>query len=404
MRSVVLLSLLVVVQKTPVGLGLVVSGPSSARAEKRTASLTVPVELGERGYPIYIGPGLLEAGAWCSHISGRRVGVVTNEVVGPLYLSACVAALEGAGKEVVSLVLPDGEEHKSMKQLERTLDFALESKLDRASCLVALGGGVIGDLVGFAAAVYQRGVDFVQIPTTLMAMVDSSVGGKTAVNHPRGKNMIGAFYQPICVVADVSLLDTLPDREFNSGLSEVIKYGLIRDAGFFEWQEANVGALVARDPSAVAHAVEQSCRNKAAVVAEDEREAGVRATLNLGHTFGHAVETCSGYGTYLHGEAVAIGTAMAADMSRRLGWIDEALERRAVDLLRAARLPTSAPRKMTPADFLDIMAHDKKVKDGQLRLILLKGELGSCVFTPDFDTAKLQETLHAFTTTTAALE
>jgi len=355
---------------------------------------TVEVDLGDRSYPIYIGSSILSDGEWTRHVSGKKVVVVTNDVVAPLgYLEDCVGALERAGKEVLSLVLPDGEEHKSFDQLQVIMDFALTHRLDRKSCFVALGGGVIGDLVGFAAAIYQRGIDFVQIPTTLMAMVDSSVGGKTAVNHRLGKNMIGAFYQPQCVVADVKALDTLPDREYKSGLAEVVKYGLIMDAEFFEWQEHHIDALVRRDPTAVAFAVERSCRDKADVVKRDERESGVRATLNLGHTFGHAIETHAGYGTYLHGEAVSIGTAMAADLSTRLGWIDDALRDRATQLLADADLPLTCPAGMAPDDFMRIMALDKKVADGQLRLILLRGDLGSCVFTADFDPAALDATL-----------
>lgn len=360
---------------------------------------TVPVDLGDRSYPIYIGAGLLGDETecdWHKHIAGKRVLIVTNDKVAPLYLEECKKALESK-KEVLSLVLPDGEEHKSMEQLEAVLDFALRNRLDRKSCFVALGGGVIGDLVGFAAAIYQRGVDFVQVPTTLMAMVDSSVGGKTAVNHPLGKNMIGAFYQPKCVVADVSTLSSLPDREFNSGIAEVVKYGLIDDDEFFEWQEENMEKLVARHPDTVAFAVERSCRDKADVVKRDERESGVRATLNLGHTFGHAIETAAGYGTFLHGEAVSIGTAMAADLSLRQGWIEPELARRATDLLARAQLPLECPDNMTVDDFLNIMALDKKVADGQLRLILLKGDLGNCVFTADFDQALFEETLRHFT-------
>jgi 3-dehydroquinate synthase len=299
---------------------------------------------------------------------------------------------------VHTLVLPDGEENKSMEVLGTVLDECLRLKLDRRATLVALGGGVIGDTVGFAAAVYQRGVDFVQVPTTLMAMVDSSVGGKTGVNHPRGKNMIGAFHQPNCVFVDTAALGTLPDRELRSGLSEVVKYGLIRDAPFFEWQEANVGRMLGRDPGALRHAVARSCMNKAAVVRADEKESGVRATLNLGHTFGHAVEGGYGYGTWLHGEAVAVGTAMAASLSRRLGWIDAGLERRAVGLLERAGLPTALPPggPMDRDAFLGLMSVDKKVADGQLRLVLLKGPLGSCAFTGDFDRGLMVETIDDF--------
>jgi 3-dehydroquinate synthase len=263
---------------------------------------------------------------------------------------------------------------------------------------VALGGGVIGDMVGFAAAIYQRGVNFIQIPTTVMAMVDSSVGGKTGVNHPLGKNMIGAFHQPQCVFIDTDTLSTLPDRELQSGISEIIKYGLIRDAEFFEWLEENVDQLLARDPQAMRFAVQRSCENKAAVVKADEKEADIRATLNLGHTFGHAIESGSGYGTWLHGEAVAIGTAMAATMSGRMGWIDKALVERTYRLLERSKLPVELPldSPMDQATFLKYMAADKKVANGQLRLILLKGELGNCVFTGDFDSNAMVATIDEF--------
>ena len=281
---------------------------------------TLNVSLGDRSYPIYIGPGLLDQGELLNrHIQSNQVMVITNETVAPLYLDRFVRTL--SARQLATLVLPDGEVFKTMDSAMRIFDELLVRKFGRNACLIALGGGVIGDLVGFAAACYQRGVPFVQVPTTLLSQVDSSVGGKTAVNHPRGKNMIGAFYQPQCVLADTSVLDTLPDRELSAGLAEVIKYGLIRDLEFFHWLEANVEALLRREPEALAFAIERSCHNKAEVVAADERESGVRATLNLGHTFGHAIETGCGYGTYLHGEAVAIGMCQAADLSRRLGWL-----------------------------------------------------------------------------------
>ena len=297
--------------------------------------------------------------------------------------------------KVASVVLPDGEEHKTLEVLGLVFDAALRAKLDRSTTFVALGGGVVGDMTGFAAASYQRGVHFLQVPTTTMAMVDSSVGGKTGVNHPLGKNMIGAFYQPRAVVADTDTLATLPSRELASGFAEVAKYGLIRDAPFFGWLEAHAGELLARDPAATAEAVRRSCENKAAVVAADEREgeANLRATLNLGHTFGHAIETGSGYGAWLHGEAVAAGMVMAADLSERLGWVEPGVRSRAEALLAMWGLPVRPPPGIAPGRFLELMAVDKK---GAGKFILLKGPLGGCVFTGDFDPRKLDETLEAF--------
>jgi 3-dehydroquinate synthase len=297
------------------------------------------------------------------------------------------------------LVLPDGEENKTLDVLNLILDKSMELGLDRKVTFIALGGGVIGDMVGFASAIYQRGVNFIQIPTTVMAMVDSSVGGKTGVNHPLGKNMIGAFHQPQCVFIDTNTLSTLPDRELNSGVAEVIKYGLIRDAPFFEWLEENMDKLVKdRDPEALRYAIKRSCENKAEVVKEDEKEAGVRATLNLGHTFGHGIENGSGYGAYLHGEAVAIGTAMAATMSAKMGWIDQSLVQRTYDILIKANCPVELPvdSPMNKEIFLKTMSVDKKVANGKLRLILLKGELGNCVFTGDFDEDAMIETIDEF--------
>ncbi|KAL6780239.1 DHQS1 [Auxenochlorella protothecoides x Auxenochlorella symbiontica] len=360
---------------------------------------TVEVNLGTRTYPIYIGAGLLQKGALLrQHIAGSSALVVTNDTVAKEYLEPTLAALHGgdSGIRVEHVVLPDGEQYKSIEVLQRVWDKALQSRLDRNTTFVALGGGVIGDMTGFAAAAYQRGVAFVQIPTTVMAQVDSSVGGKTGVNHPLGKNMIGAFHQPQCVLIDTKALDTLPARELASGISEIIKYGLIRDAELFEWLEANMPRLLARDPQAWTHAIRRSCENKAEVVAADEREGGVRATLNLGHTFGHAIEAAAGYGAWLHGEAVAAGTVMAADLSRRLGWIDAALEGRTTALIAAAGLPTRPPKGMTPEVFMGFMGVDKKVVDGTLRLILLKGPLGGCVITSEFDAAELRATLEEF--------
>ena len=304
----------------------------------------------------------------------------------------------GGELSVETLVVPDGEENKSMEILQSILDKCLTIGLDRKATLIALGGGVIGDMVGFAAAIYQRGINFIQVPTTVMAMVDSSVGGKTGVNHPLGKNMIGAFHQPQCVFIDTGSLDTLPDRELQSGVSEIIKYGLIRDAEFFEWQEENMQKLITRDPETLRFAITRSCQNKAAVVKADEKEAGLRATLNLGHTFGHAIESGSGYGTWLHGEAVAIGTAMAATMSARMGWIEPNLVTRIYKILEEANLPVELPPD-SPMDrdtFLKLMSVDKKVANGQLRLILLRGALGNCVFTGEFDEQAMLDTIDEF--------
>ena len=370
----------------------------SSSVSTASPAATVEVELGDRTYPIYIGSGLLAGGDLLrKHVPGNTALVVTNETVAPLYLDRVVAALsEGGEIRVEVVILPDGEEHKNMDVLMKVFDKALDARLDRQTTFVALGGGVIGDMTGFAAASYQRGVHFVQIPTTVMAMVDSSVGGKTGVNHPSGKNMIGAFYQPKCVLIDTETLSTLPDREYASGMAEVVKYGLIRDADFFEWLEKHVDALMKRDDALVVRAIERSCVNKAQVVALDEREGGVRATLNLGHTFGHAIETGIGYGEWLHGEAVSVGTVMAADMSLRLGWIDESVAARTLDLLKKFNLPVDVPECMTVETFEKLMAVDKKAANGKLRLILLKGDLGGCVFTADFDKRMLAETLDAY--------
>ncbi|KAI0514216.1 hypothetical protein KFK09_010251 [Dendrobium nobile] len=359
----------------------------------------VDVDLGDRSYPIYIGSGLLDAPDLLQrHVAGKRVLVVTNTTIAPLYLDRVVEALTRGNSHVSveSVILPDGEKYKDMGTLMKIFDKAIESRMDRRCTFVALGGGVIGDMCGFAAATYVRGVNFIQIPTTLMAQVDSSVGGKTGINHPLAKNMIGAFYQPQCVLIDTDTLNTLPDRELASGIAEVIKYGLIRDAKFFEWQERNMEALLARDSSALAYAIKRSCENKAEVVSLDEKESGLRATLNLGHTFGHAIESGFGYGQWLHGEAVAAGTVMAIDMSYRLGWIDRSIVERVHNILQQAKLPTAPPEMMTVELFKSAMAVDKKVADGLLRLILLKGPLGSCVFTGDYDRKALDETLLDF--------
>ena len=339
---------------------------------------TLNVALGDRAYPIHIGRGLLDrAELILPHLKTKRVAIVTNDVVGPLYLERLRATLEAAGVRVSAVVLPDGEANKDWQTLNRIFDMLLSERCERSTTLVALGGGVVGDMGGFAAACYQRGMPFIQIPTTLLAQVDSSVGGKTAINHPLGKNMIGAFYQPKLVLADIDTLATLPDRELAAGLAEVIKYGLIRDPVFLDWLEANLDALVARDPAALAYAIERSCRNKAEVVAADETEQGERALLNLGHTFGHAIETGLGYGEWLHGEAVAAGTMMAAELSRRLGWLQDADIERIATLFARAHLPVWGPR-LGASRYLELMAHDKKVEAGKLRLVLLR-EVGRAV-------------------------
>ena len=339
---------------------------------------TLNVALGERAYPIHIGRGLLDqAGLIVPHLKTKRVAIVTHEVVGPLYHERVRSALEQAGISVSAVVLPDGEAHKDWPTLNLIFDMLLAERCERSTTLLALGGGVVGDMGGFAAACYQRGMPFIQVPTTLLAQVDSSVGGKTAINHPLGKNMVGAFYQPKLVLADIDTLDTLPERELSAGLAEVIKYGLIRDADFLAWLEANLERLVARDTEALAFAIERSCRNKAEVVAADETEQGERALLNLGHTFGHAIETGLGYGEWLHGEAVAAGTMMAAALSRRLGWIGAEDVARIESLFVRAGLPVWGP-KLGAARYLELMAHDKKVEAGKLRLVLLRA-LGRAV-------------------------
>jgi 3-dehydroquinate synthase len=356
-------------------------------------AIRLEVALGERSYPIYIGRGLISDPAlYGPHIAGSQVLVVSNETVAPLYLDRVRRAL--AGRQVQEAILPDGEAYKTLDVWNRVFDALLAHRFGRDCTIVALGGGVVGDMAGFAAACYQRGVAFIQVPTTLLAQVDSSVGGKTGVNHALGKNMIGAFHQPNAVIVDTDSLATLPDRELAAGIAEVYKYGLIRDPAFFDWIEANMGALLGRDPAALAQAIERSCRNKAEVVGADERESGDRALLNLGHTFGHAIETGTGYGAWLHGEAIAVGMCMAADLSERLGWIGAPDLERIRTLTLAARLPVTPPPGLGPERFLDLMAVDKKVLSGRLRLVLLRG-IGDAVVTGDFDPQALQATLSA---------
>ncbi len=350
------------------------------------------VDLGERSYPIFIGCSLRNsASSLASYIGGDQVLVVTNETIAPLYLDNL---LENIDVPVLNtLVLPDGEQYKTIDTLNTIFDALLAYKHDRSTTLIALGGGVVGDITGFAAACYQRGVNFIQIPTTLLAQVDSSVGGKTAVNHALGKNMIGAFHQPQCVLVDITTLQSLPEREYRAGLAEVIKYGLIVDLDFFVWLEENIARLLARESDALLYAVEHSCRLKAHVVSEDERESGLRAILNLGHTFGHAIETHEGYGEWLHGEAVAAGMCMAADLSQRLGWISEADQRRVVALVAQAGLPT-APPEISAEHFLSLMAVDKKALGGQVRLVLLQS-LGRAIISADYSEKLLAATLLA---------
>ncbi len=352
------------------------------------------VELGERSYPIVIGQGLLGTYDLTPWVAGNQVMIVTNDTVGPLYLEQAVACFPG--KQVDVVTLPDGEKYKDWQTLNLIFDGLLEQRHSRKTTLAALGGGVIGDMAGFAAACYQRGVPFIQIPTTLLSQVDSSVGGKTGVNHPLGKNMVGAFHQPSMVLIDTDSLSTLPAREVSAGLAEVIKYGLIRDESFLIWLENNIDALMNAEPEALAEAIFRSCQCKAEVVAVDEREGGLRAILNLGHTFGHAIETYAGYGNWLHGEAVGTGMLMASDLSLREGMISQADHERATSLVRRAGLPVHAPEGMSPEDFMSRMAVDKKNIDGTLRLVLMRA-LGDAFVTGDASEQNLRNTLLEFT-------
>ncbi|MCW5572467.1 MAG: 3-dehydroquinate synthase [Steroidobacteraceae bacterium] len=353
---------------------------------------TLSVELGSRSYPILIGTQLLAHGeALAARIGARDVLLVSNTVVADLYAPALRAAL--GGRRVVEVILPDGEAHKTLDNVARILDVLVANRFGRDACVIALGGGVVGDIAGFAAACYQRGVAFVQVPTTLLAQVDSSVGGKTGVNHPGGKNLIGAFHQPLAVIADTTTLDTLPDRELRAGLAEVIKYGLICDGAFFAWLESRLDELLARDPAALAYAIRRCCELKAQIVARDEQEHGDRAWLNFGHTFAHAIESASGYGNWLHGEAVGAGMLIAADMSRACGLLSTADVERIRRLLVRAGLPLDATA-VGAAQALDLMRMDKKVLGGRIRLVLLQ-RIGAALVSADYADEALQTTLAA---------
>jgi 3-dehydroquinate synthase len=352
---------------------------------------TLTVDLGERSYPIYIDNNLLgQSELLKQHIPGNSALIVSNETVAPLYLEKTQSMLSGLKHETV--ILPDGEKFKNLEVLNKIYDSLLRNRFDRNTTVIALGGGVVGDMAGFAAASYQRGVHLIQIPTTLLSQVDSSVGGKTGVNHALGKNMIGAFHQPRAVIADTDTLDTLPERELSAGIAEVIKYGLICNADFFSWLEHNMQALLARDKTALSYAIEVSCQTKADVVAADERESGKRALLNLGHTFGHAIENAMGYGEWLHGEAIGAGMCMAATMSNQMGWMTDDETLRCRNLIKQAKLPISAPASMTKEKFLELMSVDKKVLDGVLRLVLMKG-IGKSLVTSDYQPEDLSKAI-----------
>ena len=355
---------------------------------------TLRVALGERSYPIYVGPGLLDdAGLIVPLLPQKRAAVVTNTTIAPIYLDRIAESLTRSGVAVVPIVLPDGEEFKNWQTLNAIFDVLIAHRCERRTALIALGGGVVGDMTGFAAATWQRGAPFIQIPTTLLAQVDSSVGGKTAINHPQGKNMIGAFYQPRAVIADLDTLGTLPERELKAGLAEVIKHGLIRDAEFFRWLEANIDALLARDPVALEHAVVRCCEIKAEIVALDEREEDLRALLNFGHTFGHAIEAGLGFGTWLHGEAIGAGMVMAADLSHRLGSLGAADVSRIERLLTRAGLPTIGPT-FASSKYLELMSVDKKARDGGLRFIVLD-RVGAASIRSDIPSTTVTSTLTA---------
>ncbi|MCH9771606.1 MAG: 3-dehydroquinate synthase [Betaproteobacteria bacterium] len=351
----------------------------------------INIQFDERSYPIYIGEGLISNYELISqHILGKKVAIITNETVADIYLKTLMDTVS-SHKELISIILPDGESYKSKDSLDSIYAQLLENKADREITLIALGGGVIGDITGFAAATYMRGVNFIQIPTTLLSQVDSSVGGKTGINHPLGKNMIGAFYQPKCVISDMDVMKTLPSRELSAGLAEVIKYGLIRDNKFFEWLESHIQYLMEMNPKYLIEAVQRSCENKAAVVEADEFESGIRAILNLGHTFGHAIEVAQGYGNWLHGEAVGAGMVMAAKLSQSMGWLADKDVGRIVALIKKAGLPTEPP-KISVKKYMELMMLDKKTKDGQINLVLQKS-IGDAVLTNQYDPKKLHQIL-----------
>jgi len=353
---------------------------------------TLTIQLKERSYPIYIGKGLLSQIQLIeSHLKQKHLAIVTNTTVAPLYLDQLMSLLHKHKIKAFPIILPDGETYKNQDSLHLIYDALLKEKCERTTTLIALGGGVIGDITGYAAATYLRGIPFIQIPTTLLSQVDSSVGGKTGINHSLGKNMIGAFYQPQCVIADIESLKTLPQREFSAGMAEVIKYGLIRDYDFFEWLEKNIDGLMQQDASLLMEAIERSCQNKADVVEIDEHESGVRATLNLGHTFGHAIENAMGYGVWLHGEAVAMGIMMAAHLSRLMQWLTDDEYHRIFNLLQKAKLPIDPPI-ISLERYLALMSMDKKVVNGKIRLVLQKG-IGDSVITSDYDVNHLKTTL-----------
>jgi len=359
-------------------------------SELTALSIKLAPDQFDRSYPILIGNNLLiDAALLDAHIRARNVLVVTNETIAPLYLNRLKNSLQT--KRITEVILPDGEHTKSLLTLNLIFDALVANRMNRDAAVVALGGGVVGDMAGFAAACYQRGIDYIQIPTTLLAQVDSSVGGKTAVNHPDGKNLIGAFHQPRAVIADISVLSTLSDRELRAGIAEVIKYGLIYDATFFAWLESNIVKILSRDVIALKHAIKRSCEIKAEVVGIDEREQGLRAILNFGHTFGHAIENALGYGEWLHGEAVAAGMVIAAAMSQKMGWISAIDLQRTIHLIHSSGLPIKAPR-IGAAKALELMGMDKKVLSGQLRLVLLK-KIGEAVVTSDYSADVLQSTL-----------
>ena len=345
---------------------------------------TINIDLGRRSYPIYVGDNLLSNNKiFKKHISTKKIALVSNTTVAPLYLDKVISAL-GNDKEIIPIILPDGEQYKNIDTLNKIYDVLLQNKCDRDILLIALGGGVIGDITGYAAATFMRGVKFIQIPTTLLSQVDSSVGGKTGINHTLGKNMIGAFYQPQCVITDVDVLNTLPDRELSAGIAEIIKYGLIRDYPFFEWLEHNMNSLLSKKIEFLTEAISRSCINKADVVSQDEFESskGIRATLNLGHTFGHAIENAMGYGNWLHGEAVACGMVMAAFLSKELSWLTEADFIRIKNMMLSAKLPIDPPN-ISHEKFIDLMQSDKKTYNNQIHLVLQKG-IGKAILTHDY--------------------